>query len=287
MYVICSPRPPKPFIPSFDQLRISARSKDNAIEHLLRPKRSPLPTSLPPEDEAQVEAFLSDQAFRVKCGRETVVHKDLQRLRPCQWLNDEIINFYGALIMARWEAEKKNRVAEKENRKKSSRPGHQLLDVHYFSTFFWTKLVDQGYEMGRLAKWTKMFDIFAKDVVVMAVNHSNSHWTAAAINFRKKRFESYDSMGFSREAVFRYLRVFIDTEHRLRKKQPFDFTGWEDYTLSSTPQQENGYDCGVFTCQFMESLSRGEESFNFTQSNMPYLRKRMIWEIGNTKLRDD
>lgn len=58
-------------------------------------------------------------------------------------------------------------------------------------------------------------------------------------------------------------------------------------TLQDTPQQENGYDCGVFTCQFLESLSRGEERFAFTQANMMYIRRRMIWEIGHAKLRDD
>ena len=57
--------------------------------------------------------------------------------------------------------------------------------------------------------------------------------------------------------------------------------------LQWTPQQENGYDCGVFTCQFLESLSRGEESFIFTQKDMPYLRRRMIWEIGHAILRED
>ena len=56
----------------------------------------------------------------------------------------------------------------------------------------------------------------------------------------------------------------------------------------ATPQQENGYDCGVFACQFLQSLSRGEEDdFGFSQVDMLYLRRRMIWEIGNVKLRDD
>ena len=58
-------------------------------------------------------------------------------------------------------------------------------------------------------------------------------------------------------------------------------------TAQTTPQQENGFDCGVFTCQFLETLSRGEEYFKFSQKNMPYLRRRMIWEIGNATLRDD
>jgi hypothetical protein len=38
------------------------------------------------------------------------------------------------------------------------------------------------------------FDLFTKDIVLIPVNHNNMHWTAAAINFRKKRIESYDSM---------------------------------------------------------------------------------------------
>lgn len=98
------------------------------------------------------------------------------------------------------------------------------------------------------------------------------------------------------------LRAYLDAEHRNKKKKPFDFTGWEDYypgvrstypftqltSLSylqtATPLQENGYDCGVFTCQFMESLSRGEDAFNFTQKDMPYLRRRMAWEIGHAQL---
>lgn len=31
----------------------------------------------------------------------------------------------------------------------------RILNVHYFSTFFWSKLKTSGYEKGRLAKWTK------------------------------------------------------------------------------------------------------------------------------------
>jgi len=148
-------------------------------------------------------------------------------------------------------------------------------------------LLTSGYEKGRLAKWTKKVDLFSKDVVLIPVNHGNAHWTAAAINFRQKRFESYDSMDMAKEKVFRKLREYINEEHKNKKKKDFDFTGWQDLAPDYTPQQENGFDCGVFTCQFMETLSRGEEFFNFTQKDMPYLRRRMIWEIGNTKLRDE
>jgi sentrin-specific protease 1 len=40
----------------------------------------------------------------------------------------------------------------------------------------------------------EQIDLFSKDVVLIPINHGNAHWTAAAINFRRKRIESYDSM---------------------------------------------------------------------------------------------
>lgn len=99
--------------------------------------------------------------------------------------------------------------------------------------------------------------------------------------------------------------MYLDEEHKNKKKKPFDFDGWSnlDSDVGSififillatelccwqeiTPQQENCYDCGVFTCHFLEALSRGEEQFEFSQKNMPYLRQRMLWEIGRARLTD-
>ncbi|KAF8917809.1 cysteine proteinase [Mucidula mucida] len=273
-----APPPIPPFLPTHDQLRLRIRSKDEAIDQRLHTsKRKPLPERLPEADESEVKALLKRSGIIAKYDREQVASQDIQRLRPGQWLNDEIINFYGALVMGRAES------SNKENNKSKSK----FLNVHYFSTFFWSKLEKDGYEKGRLAKWTKKFDIFTKDVVLIPVNHNNVHWTGAAINFRQKRVESYDSMNIYHKGVFKHLRMYIDAEHKNKKKAPFDFTGWVDYTLEDTPQQENGYDCGVFTCQFLQALSRGEEAFNFTQKDIPYLRRRMIWEVAHARLRDD
>lgn len=270
------PRPPRPFQPTLDHLRLSYRAKDEVIEQQLRPKRFP-PSPLPPEADSQVTAILAKRGVVSKFAKEQVNDCDLARLKPNCWLNDEIVNFYGAMILGRSDDCKEN-AAQGVN-------GKKLLNIHYFSTFFWSKL-KEGYEKSRLAKWTKKLDIFSKDVVLIPVNHNNAHWTGAAINFRRRRIESYDSMGMRRDNVFKLLRSYMEAEYLNKKKKPFDFTGWEDYSLEE-PQQENGFDCGVFTCQFLQGLSRGEEYITFTQKDIPYLRRRMIWEIGNAKLRDD
>ncbi|KAI5124452.1 hypothetical protein M0805_008336 [Coniferiporia weirii] len=273
-----SPRPPKPFSPTIEQLNAYTRARDEQIRDRLHPKRKPVPERLPKGAQEEVDILLRKEGVVSKVGREQVSHTDLRRLRPGVWLNDEIINFYGQLI--------NDRAAEADAAKENKQSGaKRALNVHYFSTFFWSKL-QMGYEKGRLAKWTKKLDIFSKDIILIAVNHNNAHWTSAAINFRQKRIESYDSMGYARQEVFAALRSYLDDEHRNKKKKPFDFSGWTNHEVENYPEQENGYDCGVFTCQTLEYLSRGEDTFNFTQRDMTYFRQRMIWEIGRAKLAD-
>lgn len=147
---------PKPvaLTPTLSQLHATREKVSKQIDSRIRPKQPPLPASLPPEDEAKVDELLRKRGVISKCVREQVSDKDLLRLRPGSWLNDEVINFYGQMIMSRAGEGKEN-----------SREG--LLDVHYFSTFFWTKLKNEGYEKGRLAKWTKkvcaiVFRIYAQ-----------------------------------------------------------------------------------------------------------------------------
>jgi sentrin-specific protease 1 len=44
-------------------------------------------------------------------------------------------------------------------------------------------------------------DIFVKDIILIPIIHDKTHWTGAAINFRRKRIESYDSMNLDRRQV--------------------------------------------------------------------------------------
>lgn len=44
------------------------------------------------------------------------------------------------------------------------------------------------------------------------------------------------------------------------------------------PQQNNGSDCGVFACQFASYTARNAP-FDFGPDDMPYFRRRMVYEI--------
>jgi sentrin-specific protease 1 len=167
LIILYRPPPKRPFVPSLEQLRLSRKAEVDAIEQILRPKKPPLPPHLPPADEAYVDAILTKRGTISKSGREQVADKDIARLRPHQWLNDEIINFYGQLILSRSESQKENSkttpagkhinglVNGIKGKGKAEATDKKPLDVHYFSTFFWPKLIGDGYDKGRLAKWTK------------------------------------------------------------------------------------------------------------------------------------
>ena len=145
---VCSPKPPPPFIPSFEQLRIARRDRDAEINSRLR--GPPLPDSLTSEQDAEVSRVLKRRGVIAKVARLQVVDADLCRLKPGTWLNDEIINFYGQLILERSEAHPNKGVKNGARSEKNT-----ILNVHYFNSFFFEKLSQEGYEKARLAKWTK------------------------------------------------------------------------------------------------------------------------------------
>lgn len=189
------PPPKRPFIPSLEQLRLSRKAEGEAIDRHLRQKKPPLPSHLPPQDEAYVQAILTKRGAISKAGREQVADKDIARLRPHQWLNDEIINFYGQLILSRSESQKENSAAAPaevhinglvngiKGKGKAEAAERKPLDVHYFSTFFWPKLTGDGYEKGRLAKWTKKVRAFNMDPLACML--LNFYFRTSLICFRR------------------------------------------------------------------------------------------------------
>jgi Ulp1 family protease len=55
------------------------------------------------------------------------------------------------------------------------------------------------------------------------------------------------------------------------------------FKIAETPKQENGVDCGVFMCKFMDYLAR-DEIINFTQEDIDYFRYLIGIEFLEGKL---
>ena len=184
----------------------------------------------------------------------------IQCLKEQTWLNGDVVNFYMELLGAR-------------NPK-----------CHFFNSFFYTKLSLGGvYTYKNVHRWSQKANIkiIELDKVFAPIHVGGNHWCMSCINFKKKRFEYYDSLGGQNVACLEYLRQYVQDEARLHSGvEEYDFNGWEVYTPKDIPRQLNEYDCGVFACKFADYLS-DNLPLKFTQEDMPYFRRRMVVEIKN------
>ncbi|KAJ3276854.1 hypothetical protein HDV01_002909 [Terramyces sp. JEL0728] len=219
-----------PSTPHFFRLKKEDQERQEKIKKLNKKDNFP---PLSKEALNEVARNSAGSGLVVEAFKIDIKKEDLKTLSGRNWLNDQIINFYGELIMDRAKKDAK------------------YPKIHIFNTFFYENLSTKGYSSVR--RWSKKFDVFGLDMVIIPV-HLGMHWVCSAINLKQKRVEYYDSLHGSNERC-----------------------------LSDIPAQHNGYDCGVFTCMFMEYLSR-EADFEFGQKHMEYLRKRVAHEIINTKL---
>ena len=79
------------------------------------------------------------------------------------------------------------------------------------------------------------------------------------------------------------LASYLEEEHRDKRGSSLDTSDWSKVIAKEIPQQMNGSDCGMFTCKFAEYISR-RARFTFSQTDMPYFRRRMIHEIVQNTL---
>jgi len=207
-----------------------------------------------------------DQILTTKFNIE-IRRSDIIRLRPNGLLNDEIVNFYMGLLKSR----------EEQN--------PFLPRCHFFNSFFYDKLskIRTGYDYQSVGRWTKSIDLFNLDKVIIPI-HKENHWCVSVIDFKEKTFSYYDSLGAIDRTCIERLRRYVIDEHQSKKKSHYDLSEWTDYCPGMTiPLQYNGVDCGVFACKYADYISQ-DKPFNFSQSDIPRIRKKMIEEIYHAQI---
>jgi len=225
------------------------------------------PTEMPEMTENMLAVIRRAERSRgevlVDAHKIQITVKDIGTLRGLNWLNDEIINFYLQMIVSR-----------------STATPSKLQPVYACTTFFYPKLKDGGH--ASVKRWTKKVDIFSHSLILVPV-HLGMHWCLATIDIKKKAITYYDSMGGNNTACLRSLADYVKEEHLAKKGLALDMSSWVQVVAKEIPQQMNGSDCGMFTCKFAEYLSR-RAKITFSQEDMPYFRRRMVYEIVENTL---
>ena len=213
----------------------------------------------------------------------TITRRDINSLSALNWLNDQVrsglhmivllnfltvshpriqvINFYFTLIMER------------------SKSG-DLPKVYAFNTFFYPKLMSGGHSV--LKRWTRKVDLFEHDYILIPV-HLGLHWCVAVIAAKEQSVRYYDSMGGRNNDCLKALITYLEAESLDKRKTVLDSSSWTMECMEDIPQQMNGSDCGMFACKYAEYISR-KARITFQQKDMPYFRRRMVYEIVQQKL---
>jgi Ulp1 protease family, C-terminal catalytic domain len=113
-------------------------------------------------------------------------------------------------------------------------------------------------------------------------NINNAHWTLLVIRMGAKTVSYYDSMNGDGSAYFDIVLRYLEDESKgdaALDKEPwvFDRRRWKCIN-AKTPQQINGYDCGVFVIQLIDLISL-DIPLLFGQADMQVVRRRLLASI--------
>lgn len=258
------PRAPKGSYLSVPLIRRSPRLKKKRAE-VSRELFIPLKE----EEDAQVKS-----AFSVRNRMKVLVlHKHsgieirgetLQCLKPCAWLNDDVINLYLELLKER-----------------ETRDPQRDFKCHFFNTFFYVKLTRPSYNYKAVRRWTRHkrlgYNLIDCDIIFVPI-HGVVHWTLAVINIRECKFMYLDSLNGSDPTILTALAKYFVDEVKDKNGKTIDISSWDMEYVKHLPLQQNGYDCGMFMLKYIDFYSRGL-GLKFSQTDMPYFRVKTAKEI--------
>ncbi|EHA98415.1 Sentrin-specific protease 3 [Heterocephalus glaber] len=183
------------------------------------------------------------RGFRVSYKRHVLTMDDLGTLYGQNWLNDQVMNTYGDLVM--------DTVPEK---------------VLFFNSFFYDKLHTKGYD--GVKRWTKNVDIFNKELLLIPI-HLEVHWSLIFVDVRQGTITYFDSQRTLNRHCPKHIAKYLQAE--AVKKDQLDFPqGWKGSFKMNVARQNNDSDCGTSVLQHCKHLALSQP-FSFTQQDMPKL----------------
>ncbi|CAH2272394.1 sentrin-specific protease 3 [Pelobates cultripes] len=196
------------------------------------------------------------RSFRVTYKRHVLSMDDLGTLYGQNWLNDQVMNMYGDLVM--------DAVPDK---------------VHFFNSFFYDKLRTKGYE--GVKRWTKNVEIFNKQLLLIPI-HLEVHWSLVCVDVSRRTVTYFDSQRTLNRRCPKHIAKYLQAE-AIKKNLPEFANGWKGLFKMNIARQNNDSDCGAFVLQYCKYLALGLP-FSFGQQDMPKLRRQIYKELCHCKL---
>ena len=126
-------------------------------------------------------------------------------------------------------------------------------------------------------------NIFEKRRIFIPINIDNAHWAMCVVDFDKRCIEYYDSLGQNGIDVMKHIFHYMEDEHRQQHQCDIHNKDAWDFVNKETPQQRNGYDCGVFAIICADFLC-DDLPLQFHQTDIKSFRLKICHSIRSGKL---
>ncbi|XP_061999000.1 ubiquitin-like-specific protease 1A [Rosa rugosa] len=208
---------------------------------------------------ADDEVLVTDKSLNIK-----ITGENFRCLKPRAWLNDEVINVYLKLLKER-----------------EKRDPNKFLKCHFFSTFFYKKLINEGKVYNSVRRWTSKhnlgYSLIDCDKIFVPI-HKGDHWCLAVINKADQKFQYLDSRKGKDEEVMEVLAKYYVDELKDKSEEEIDVSFWKREFVKDLPEDFNRFDCGMFMIKYADYYSKGSE-LCFNQDDMPHFRLKTAKEI--------
>jgi hypothetical protein len=184
------------------------------------------------------------------------------------WLDDDAVNAWFNSIV---EAKKRQTNYVKSD---NNPPTYSNLQTAWYE-----KQKKDG--IASLKRWMKRanvngVNIFKCERLFLPIN-MGSHWTLLIINGTTTSIEYLDSLGGDGTRFFKLARDLLKAE--LGDK--YDAQKWKNSTRSRSSKQDNGSDCGVFTCFNGLAAAKDMAYKEVTAKKMPAARQMLAGVLIN------
>ena len=175
---------------------------------------------------------------------------DLETLSGCNWLNDSIVNSYINLMKS-----------------------YVSTNIGMTNSFFYSKLLRDGCEAASVWEGIKGRNLNEYNLFLIPIC-TGCHWILIALDFVNEELNILDSLGSLCEKEAQNINNFL----KWQGISPLHIIQLE------VPQQNNGYDRGVFLLQNIRCILFNNWNFDFDQIDIPQIRDRIKSELTNCTL---
>ena len=201
---------------------------------------------------SMLEKFTNKSRFGIN-----LVEADLKSLKPNQWLNDNIINYYLNLLVLNLNRH-----------------------CYLFNTFFFSKI---GESITSVDSWFWDTNIFIYQFHLIPIHHNNNHWMLVCANLHQSKVLLFDSFHHMHPDILSKIKEFYQHQY-VRCFGVGLPASWTFLHAHSIPLQRNGSDCGVFVCKFAELHLREHITYQFLSRDCGFFRKQILLSLLTDEL---